>query len=106
MITISAFKWVPELRKAKGIASSWALEEALPRTRLSSRAIRIPGISRTPAFGQVPILQDDGFVLFEPVLSCSISASGAKRFCPKTRPQGRARRNGSLRHSIPSSRSS
>ena len=70
MITISAFKWVPDIAKGqvRDLRARWALEEAgLPyQTRLLQ-----PGDQDKPEyrmlqpFGQVPILMEDGLVLFE-----------------------------------------
>ena len=70
MITISAFRWVPPFAQGqvRDLRVRWALEEAgLPyRSRLLE-----PGEQNTPEyralqpFGQVPIFEEDGHVLFE-----------------------------------------
>ena len=70
MITISAFHWVPDFARGqvRDLRVRWALEEAgLPyRTRLLT-----PGDQEKPEyralqpFGQVPIFEEEGFVLFE-----------------------------------------
>ena len=70
MITITAFKWVPDFARGqvRDLRARWALEEAgLPyRTRLLE-----PGDQDKPEyralqpFGQVPLLEEDGLVLFE-----------------------------------------
>jgi glutathione S-transferase len=70
MITISAFELVPDFAKGlvRDLRVRWALEEAgLPyRTRLLR-----PGDQEKPdyralqPFGQVPMFEEDGFVLFE-----------------------------------------
>src|ERR1700712_5477835 len=70
MITISAFRWVPPFAQGqvRDLRARWALEEAgLPyRTRLLA-----PGEQDKPEyralqpFGQVPILEENGHVLFE-----------------------------------------
>jgi len=70
MITISAFKWVPEFAQGqvRDLRARWALEEAgLPyRTRLLEQGDQdTPEYRTLQPFGQVPILEDDGFVLFE-----------------------------------------
>jgi glutathione S-transferase len=70
MITISAFKWVPEFAQGqvRDLRARWALEEAgLPyRTRLLEQGDQdTPEYRALQPFGQVPILEDDGFVLFE-----------------------------------------
>ena len=70
MITISAFKWVPELARGqvRDLRVRWALEEAglSYRTRMLE-----PGDQDKPEyralqpFGQVPIYEEDSLVLFE-----------------------------------------
>ncbi|MGH8199246.1 MAG: glutathione S-transferase family protein [Steroidobacteraceae bacterium] len=70
MITISAFKWVPDLAKGqvRDLRARWALEEAgAPyRTRLLQQGDQDkPEYRALQPFGQVPILEEDGLVLFE-----------------------------------------
>ena len=70
MITISAFKWVPDFAQGqvRDLRARWALEEAgLPyRTRLLDQGDQDKADYRAlQPFGQVPILEEDGFVLFE-----------------------------------------
>ena len=70
MITISAFKWVPDFAQGqvRDLRARWALEEAgLPyRTRLLNQGDQDKADYRAlQPFGQVPILEEDGFVLFE-----------------------------------------
>jgi glutathione S-transferase len=70
MITISAFKWVPDFARGqvRDLRVRWALEEAgLPyRTRLLEQGDQDkPEYRATQPFGQVPILEEDGLVLFE-----------------------------------------
>ena len=70
MITISAFKWVPEFAQGqvRDLRARWALEEAgLPyKTRLLEQGDQDkPDYRALQPFGQVPILEEDGFVLFE-----------------------------------------
>ena len=70
MITISAFRWVPDFAKGqvRDLRVRWALEEAgLPyRTRLLSQGDQDKPEYRTlQPFGQVPVFEEDGFVLFE-----------------------------------------
>jgi glutathione S-transferase len=70
MITISAFKRVPDFAQGqvRDLRARWALEEArLPyRTRLLERGDQDkPEYRALQLFGQVPILQEDGRVLFE-----------------------------------------
>jgi glutathione S-transferase len=70
MITISAFKWVPDFARGqvRDLRVRWALEEAgLPyRTRLLEQSDQdSPAYRALQPFGQVPIFEEDGFVLFE-----------------------------------------
>ncbi|HEY1474783.1 MAG TPA: glutathione S-transferase family protein [Pseudolabrys sp.] len=70
MITISAFKWVPEIGRGqvRDLRVRWALEEAglSYRTRLLEPGDQDkPDYRALQPFGQVPILEEDGFVLFE-----------------------------------------
>jgi glutathione S-transferase len=70
MITISAFKWVPDFAQGqvRDLRARWALEEAGLRykTRLLDQGDQDkPEYRALQPFGQVPILEDDGFVLFE-----------------------------------------
>jgi glutathione S-transferase len=70
MITISAFKWVPDFARGqvRDLRARWALEEAgLPyKTRLLEQGDQEkPEYRALQPFGQVPILEHDGLVLFE-----------------------------------------
>jgi glutathione S-transferase len=70
MITVSAFKWVPEFARGqvRDLRVRWALEEAgLPyRTRLLEQGDQDqPQYRALQPFGQVPIFEEDGLVLFE-----------------------------------------
>jgi glutathione S-transferase len=70
MITISAFNWVPEFAQGqvRDLRARWALEEAgLPyKTRLLQLGDQEkPDYRALQPFGQVPILEEDGLVLFE-----------------------------------------
>lgn len=70
MITISAFKWVPDFARGqvRDLRARWALEEAgLPyETRLLEQGDQDqPGYRALQPFGQVPVLEEDGLVLFE-----------------------------------------
>ncbi len=70
MITISAFKWVPDFARGqvRDLRARWALEEAgLPyRTRLLEQGDQDkPDYRALQPFGQVPILEENGLVLFE-----------------------------------------
>ena len=70
MITISAFEWVPDFAQGqvRDLRARWALEEAgLPyKTRLLAQGDQDkPDYRVLQPFGQVPIFEEDGFVLFE-----------------------------------------
>jgi glutathione S-transferase len=70
MITISAFKWVPDFARGqvRDLRVRWALEEAgLPyRARLLEMGDQDkPDYRALQPFGQVPIFEEDGLVLFE-----------------------------------------
>jgi glutathione S-transferase len=70
MITISAFKWVPEFAQGqvRDLRARWALEEAglSYRTRLLQLGDQDkPEYRALQPFGQVPVLEEDGRVLFE-----------------------------------------
>jgi glutathione S-transferase len=70
MITISAFKWVPDFARGqvRDLRVRWALEEAGLRykTRLLEQGDQDkPEYRAMQPFGQVPVFQEDGLVLFE-----------------------------------------
>ena len=70
MITISAFRWVPPFARGqvRDLRVRWALEEAgIPyRTRLLAQGDQDkPEYRALQPFGQVPIFEEDGQVLFE-----------------------------------------
>lgn len=70
MITISAFRWVPDFARGqvRDLRARWALEEAgLPyRTRLLEAGDKEkPEYRALQPFGQVPALEEDGLTLFE-----------------------------------------
>jgi glutathione S-transferase len=70
MIRISAFKWVPDFARGqvRDLRVRWALEEAgLPyEVRLLEQSEKsTPEYRALQPFEQVPIFEEDGFVLFE-----------------------------------------
>ena len=70
MITISAFRWVPPFAQGqvRDLRARWALEEAgLPyKTRLLEQGDQdTPEYRALQPFGQVPMLEEDGEVIFE-----------------------------------------
>lgn len=99
MITISAFNRVPDFARGqvRDLRARWALEEAgLPyKTHLLDQGDQDkPEYRALQPFGQVPILDEDGLVLFESRAIFCISAHGARPCCRATRVPGRARPNG------------
>jgi glutathione S-transferase len=69
-ITISAFAWVPDFARGqvRDLRVRWALEEAelSYSTRLLSQGDQdTPEYRALQPFGQVPMFEEDGFVLFE-----------------------------------------
>src|SRR5580658_8002329 len=70
MITISAFLWVPDFARGqvRDLRVRWALEEAglTYRTRLLEQGDQDqPQYRALQPFGQVPILEEEGLVMFE-----------------------------------------
>jgi len=70
MITISAFEWVPDFAQGqvRDLRARWALEEA--GLHYHSRLLTMgdqdkPEYRALQPFGQVPIFEENGFVLFE-----------------------------------------
>jgi glutathione S-transferase len=95
MITISAFKWVPDIARGqvRDLRARWALEEAgLPyRTRLLEQGDQDkPDYRALQPFGQVPILEDDGFVVFESGAIVLYVGERSEALLPKD-PRARAR---------------
>src|SRR5262245_38208770 len=95
MITISAFKWVPDFARGqvRDLRVRWALEEAgLPyRTNLLEQGDQDqPGYRALQPFGQVPIFEEDGFVLFESGAIVLYIGERSEALLPKE-PRARAR---------------
>jgi glutathione S-transferase len=95
MITISAFSWVPDFAQGqvRDLRARWALEEAgLPyRTRLLHLGDQDkPEYRALQPFGQVPILEEDGFALFESGAIVLYIGARSEALLPKD-PQARAR---------------
>jgi glutathione S-transferase len=70
MITISAFRWVPSFARGqvRDLRPRWALEEAgiAYQTRLLTQGDQDkPEYRALQPFGQVPIFEEEGLVLFE-----------------------------------------
>jgi glutathione S-transferase len=95
MITVSAFRWVPDFAQGqvRDLRARWALEEAgLPyRTRLLDQGDQDKPVYRAmQPFGQVPILEEDGFVLFETGAIVLYVGERSETLLPKD-PKARAR---------------
>jgi glutathione S-transferase len=95
MITISAFNNVPDFAKGlvRDVRVRWALEEAgLPyKTRLLGQGDQDkPDYRLLQPFGQVPIFEEDGLVLFESGAIILQIAQRSETLLPKD-PAGRAR---------------
>jgi glutathione S-transferase len=95
MITISAFKSVPDFARGqvRDLRVRWALEEAgLPyQTRLLEQGDQgKPEYRALQPFGQVPIFQEGGFVLFETGAIVLYIGERSEALLPKD-PQARAR---------------
>lgn len=95
MITISAFEWVPDFAQGqvRDLRARWALEEAglLYRSRLLAMGDQDkPEYRALQPFGQVPIMEDDGFVLFESGAIVLHIGERSEALLPKE-PQARAR---------------
>jgi len=70
MLTISAFEWVPDFAKGqvRDLRVRWACEEAgIPyKTSLLKQGDQNkPEYRALQPFGQVPIIEDDGFAQFQ-----------------------------------------
>ena len=95
MITISAFKWVPDFARGqvRDLRVRWALEEAglSYRTRLLEQGDQDrPDYRTLQPFGQVPIFEEGGFVLFESGAIVLHIGEGSEALLPKD-PAARAR---------------
>ncbi|MEZ6022555.1 MAG: glutathione S-transferase family protein [Hyphomonadaceae bacterium] len=95
MITISAFAWVPEFAQGqvRDLRARWALEEAgLPyQSRLLTQGDQDkPEYRALQPFGQVPMLEEDGFALFESGAIVLYVGERSETLLPKE-PRARAR---------------
>lgn len=95
MIMISAFSWVPDFAQGqvRDLRARWALEETgLPyRTRLLALGDQDkPDYRALQPFGQVPILEEDGFALFESGAIVLYVGERSEALLPKE-PEARAR---------------
>lgn len=95
MITVSAFKWVPDFARGqvRDLRVRWALEEGgIPyQTRLLEQGDQDkPDYRALQPFGQVPIMEDDGLVLFETGAIVQYIGERSETLLPKD-PAARAR---------------
>ena len=95
MITISAFRWVPEFARGqvRDLRVRWALEEAgLPyRARLLEQGDQNKDDYRAlQPFGQVPIFEEEGLTLFETGAIVQHIGGRSEALLPKD-PNARAR---------------
>jgi glutathione S-transferase len=95
MITISAFKWVPDFARGqvRDLRVRWALEEAglSYKTRLLEQGDQDkPDYRALQPFGQVPIFDEEGVVLFETGAIVLYIGERSETLLPKE-PKARAR---------------
>ena len=95
MITVSAFRWVPPFAQGqvRDLRVRWALEEAglAYQSRLLEQGDQnTPEYRALQPFGQVPILEEDGHVLFESGAIVLHIAEQCEALLP-TDPKARAR---------------
>jgi glutathione S-transferase len=100
MITVTAFKWVPPFARGlvRDLRVRWALEEAgIPyKTRLIGPSDQAsPQYRAQQPFGQVPVFEENGLVLFESGAIVLHVAERSETLLPKD-PAGRARAIGWL----------
>jgi glutathione S-transferase len=95
MITVYAFKWVPDFAQGlvRDLRVRWALEEAgIPyATRLLGQDDKETSEYRKlQPWGQVPVIEDDGLVLFESAAIVQYIAEKSEALSPRD-PAGRAK---------------
>ena len=95
MITLYAFKWVPDFAQGlvRDLRVRWALEEAgIPyATRLLAPDEKdTPEYRKIHPWGQVPVIEDSGLVLFESAAIVQYIADRSEALSPRD-PAGRAK---------------
>jgi glutathione S-transferase len=95
MITVSALRWVPPFARGlvRDLRVRWALEEAgLPYEArlLAPEDQKSAGYRAMQPFGQVPVFEEDGLVLFESGAILLHIAERSETLMPRD-PQARAR---------------
>jgi glutathione S-transferase len=89
-ITLTSFKWVPPFAQglSRDLRVRWALEEAGMPYR--NRQIDVPEHRARQPFGQIPVIEHDGLVLFESGAIVLHIAARSPALLPAD-PEGRAR---------------
>jgi len=95
MITLTGFSWAPPFARGlvRDLRVRWALEEAgIPYSEklISQDDKDSPEYRAVQPFGQVPVVEDDGLVLFESGAIVLRVAEGCEALCPRD-DAGRAR---------------
>jgi len=95
MITLYAFKWVPDFAQGpvRDLRVRWALEEAgIPYgTKLLGQDDKdAPAYRNIQPWGQVPVIEDAGLVLFESAAIVQYLADRSEALSPRD-PAGRAK---------------
>jgi glutathione S-transferase len=95
MITLYAFKWVPDFAQGlvRDLRVRWALEEAgIPyRTKLLGQDDKdAPAYRNIQPWGQVPVIEDAGLMLFESAAIVQYLADRSETLSPRD-PTGRAK---------------
>ena len=95
MITLYAFKWVPEFAQGlvRDLRVRWALEEAgIPYTTrlLGQEEKEAAEYRKMQPWGQVPVIEEDGLVLFESAAIVQYIADRSEVLSPRD-PAGRAK---------------
>ena len=95
MITLYAFKWVPDFAQGlvRELRVRWALEEAgIPYdTKLLGQDDKdAPAYRNIQPWGQVPVIEDGGLVLFESAAIVQYLADRSEALSPRD-PAGRAK---------------
>ena len=88
MITVTAFKWVPPFAQGlvRDLRVRWALEEAgvpYQQKLLGWGDNNAPEYRAIQPWGQVPVIEDDGFVLFESGAILLHIAGQSSALCPQ-----------------------
>ena len=88
MITLTGFSWVPPFARGlvRDLRVRWALEEAaIPYNEklISQDDKDSPEYRAVQPFGQVPVIEEDGLILFESGAIVLRLAEGCEALCPR-----------------------